>query len=130
MVAEGKRLVRNRGDLDYLKGLADRRGAVVVGRLPGLGAPAPATLVRMRWNASGQAGELRLEMDGDGELARILEGAHARHDYLDQLTIFADDRPTGVELREVAIARIVDGRGSGTISVDLRFPSRPGDREP
>ena len=129
-MAEGRPLVRNRGDLDYLRGLADRRGDVLVSHLPGLGTPASATLVRMRWKASGKAGELRLEMDGDSELAHILEGAHARHDDLEQLTIFADDRPTGVDLREVAIARIADGGGTGIISVDLRFPSWPRDREP
>ncbi len=115
----------NRGDLDYLRGLADRRGAVVVDRLPGLGAPAPATLVRMRWNAAGGAGELSLEVDGKSELAHILEEVHARHDDLEEMTICPPDRAPGVELRGITIARIADGGGGGTISVDLRFPSWP-----
>jgi hypothetical protein len=115
----------NRGDLDYLRGLADRRGAVVVNGLPGLGSQASATLVRMRWNAAGGAGELSLEIDGKSELARVLEEAHARRDGLEQMTIVPHDRPAGVELREITIARITDGRGGGMISVDLRFPSSP-----
>ena len=119
----------NRGDLDYLRGLADRRGVVVVGRLPGLGTPAPATLVRMRWSAAGQAGELRLEIDGNSELAHILKEVHARHDDLVEMTICPPDRATEVQLREITIARIADGGGGGTISVDLRFPSWPRDRE-
>ena len=119
----------NRGDLDYLRGLADRRGAVVLDRLPGLASPASATLVRMRWNAAGGAGELSLEVDSKSELARILEDAHARRDDLKQMMITPDDRPAGMELREITIARIDDGRGGGTISVDLRFPWRPGERE-
>ncbi|MGH7572175.1 MAG: hypothetical protein ACREMK_10070 [Gemmatimonadota bacterium] len=120
----------NRGDLDYLRGLADRRGTVVVGRLPGLGIPAPARLVRMRWNGVGGVGELSLEVDGKSELARILEDAHARRDDLEEMTLIADDRPKEVELREITIARIADGRKGGAISVDLRFPSWPQEQEP
>lgn len=120
----------NRGDLDYLRGLADRRGTVVVGHLPGLEIPALARLVRMRWNGVGEVGEMSLEVEGGSELARIMEDARARRSDLAQMTLIADDRPAKVELREITIVRIADHRGSGAISVDLRFPAWTLDPEP
>lgn len=114
-------------DLDYLRGLADRHGAVLVDRLPGLEIPALAKLVRMRWSTTSRAGELSLEVEGKSELACLLESAHARHDDLEQMRIVPRDRPGGVELHQITIARIADGRGGEMISVDLLFPSWPPD---
>lgn len=125
-VKKGDGLFGNR-DLDYLRGLADRRGAVLVDRLPGLKTPAPAKLLRMRWSPAGRAGELSLEVEGKSELACLLESAHARQDDLERMRIVPRDRPAGVELQRITIARITDGRRGGMISVDLRFPSWPPD---
>ena len=125
-VKKGDGLFGNR-DLDYLRGLADRRGAVLVDRLPGLKTPAPAKLVRMRWSTAGRAGELSLEVEDKSELACLLESAHIRRDDLERMRIVPRDRPAGVELHRITIARIAEGRRGGMISVDLRFPSGPPD---
>lgn len=84
----------------------------------------------MRWNGVGEVGEMSLEVEGGSELARIMEDARARRSDLAQMTLIADDRPAKVELREITIVRIADHRGSGAISVDLRFPAWTLDPEP
>lgn len=111
------------GDLNFLTGLADKRGEILVAGLPGLRVPARANLVRLRRRATELMGELTLEVAAGTELAVILGEMQARDHHLQTMTIAAHD--TSVELRDLMIAGI-DSRGrDGTIFVNLDFPSRP-----
>jgi hypothetical protein len=104
---------RNR-DLDYLKGLADKRAEVLVG-LPGLGAATPATVMGMRWNPTGEAGELTLGVPTGSELAALMARARERGDRLEQMTIGTRDRAAGVGLGGLTVARIDDRQGSAVL---------------
>ena len=114
----------NRGDLDYLKGLADRRAEVLVDGLPGLDAPARATVLGMRRNAAGQAGELTLGLPTGSPLAAIMADTRERDDQLAGMTIATGDPGDRIELRDLAIRRIDEG-GEGMVLVQLT-PTRHG----
>jgi hypothetical protein len=108
----------NRGDLDYLKGLADRRAEVLVEGLPGLDARGRATVLGMRRNAAGQAGELTLGLPAGSLLAAIMAGIRERDDRLVGMTIATGDPGVRIELRGLAITRIDDG-GESMVLVHL-----------
>ncbi|MGH7564618.1 MAG: hypothetical protein ACREK5_09380 [Gemmatimonadota bacterium] len=116
---------RNRSDLDYLKGLADKRGKVLVEGLPGLGTPARVRVVGMRWNPAGQAGELTLAIRGDSELAVIMATARERSEQLEKMTIGSEDHAARVKLRGLAVTRI-DDRGGSIVHVQLTSTSLGG----
>ena len=118
-------LPRNRGDLDYLKGLADRRAEVLVDGLPGLDAPARATVLGMRRNAAGQAGELTLELPAGSPLVAIMAETQERDDQLVGMTIATGDPGDRIELRDLAIRRIDDG-GESMVLVQLTSTSLGG----
>jgi hypothetical protein len=111
------------GDLDFLKGLADRRGEILVAGLPGLRAPARANLVRLRRRVTELMGELTLEVATGTELAVILGTIQARDHHPLNLTIHAHD--TRVELWNLVIAGIDGPSAGGTISANLHFSSPP-----
>ena len=108
----------NRGDLDYLKGLADRRAEVFVEGLPGLDAPGRATVLGMRRNAAGQAGELTLGLPAGSLLVAIMAETRERDDQLVGITIATGDPGVRIELRGMAITRIDDG-GESMVLVQL-----------
>jgi len=113
-----RQLSRNRGDLDYLKGLADRCGEVLVGGLPGLDAPGRATVVGMRWNPTGEAGELTLGVPTGSELAAIMVEARERSDHLEGMTIATGEPAARIELRGLVITQI-DDSGESMVLVQL-----------
>ena len=115
--------IHEMANLDFLRGLADRRSVVFVERLPGLRVPTRATLVRLRRNQVEQMNELTLELNGDTELASVLGQVCARGECLERMTIAPPDYAAMVELRKLMVARIDGPRGDGSISVYFNFRS-------